>query len=132
MFLLGIVFYSFVPPCIGRSCCRFTGFGNIPYIRRRNRLLLPLPMMSDAGRILLSISILALALVTSVGMIYYTMFVNQLFRAYRHWHKNIMTGRISPALSTTPSLSGKRKRRLRTVHADSAADIYHCFYNRHL
>ena len=113
MFLLGIVFYSFVL-VLGSAAVGLLASG-IYLILGGGIASLPLPMMSDAGRILLSISILALAVVTSVGMIYYTMFVNQLFRAYRHWHKNIMTGRISPALSTTPSLSGKRKRRLRTV-----------------
>ena len=70
-------------------------------------------MMSAAGRILMSISILALAVVTTVGMIYYALLVTQLARAYCHWHKNMMTGRISPARATTPALSGKRKRRLR-------------------
>ncbi len=111
MIMLGIVLYSFVI-VLGAAAIGLLASG-IYMIIGGGIAALPLPMMSAAGRILMSISILALAVVTTVGMIYYALFVTQLARAYCHWHKNMMTGRISPALSTTPKLSGKRKRRLR-------------------
>lgn len=75
----------------------------------------PIPAMPVIGRMLIGISILALSVMTGVGTIYYTLFINQLNKAYFHWHKKVMTGRISPAYSTTPKLAGKLKRRLRSV-----------------
>ena len=75
----------------------------------------PIPTMPVIGRILIGISTFALSIMTVIGTIYYTLFVNQINKAYFHWHKKVMTGCISPAHSTTPKLSGKLKRKLRNV-----------------
>ncbi len=111
MIMLGIVLYSFVI-VLGVAAIGLLATG-IYIIIGGGIAALPLPMMSAVGRILMGISVLGLAVLAASSTIYYTLFVNQLVRAYCHWHKNVMTGRISPALSITPKLSGKRKRRLR-------------------
>lgn len=72
----------------------------------------PMPVIA---RVLLGISGIALSVLTGAGTIYYALFVTQLNKAYLHWHKNMMTGHISPAFPTTPKLAGKMKRRLRSV-----------------
>ena len=76
---------------------------------------LPFAPMPAMGRVLIGVATIALCVMTGAGTIYYTAFINQLNRAYIRWHKNLMTGRISPGYSTAPRLAGKLKRRLRLV-----------------
>ncbi len=113
MVMLGILLYSFVL-VLGAAALGLLVSG-IYLLAGGGIAALPLPMMSVSGRLLLGVSMIGLAVLAAAGTVYYTLFVNQLARAYRHWHKNVMTGRISPALSTSPRLSGKMKRRLRVV-----------------
>lgn len=86
--------------------------GGVYLVFCRGLSFAPMPVMA---RVLTGISVIALAVMTGTGAIYYTLFLNQLNKAYFHWHKNVMTGRISPAYSTTPKLSGKPRRRLRII-----------------
>jgi len=72
----------------------------------------PMPAM---GRVLVGVSTVALSVITGAGTVYYTAFINQLNRAYIRWHKNLISGRISPGYSTAPRLTGKLKRRLRLI-----------------
>ncbi len=113
MVMLGILLYSFIL-VLGAAAVGLLASG-IYLLVGGGIATLPLPMMSVSGRLLLGVSMIGLAVLAAAGTVYYTLFVNQLARAYRRWHKNVMTGRISPALSTSPKLSGKMKRRLRVI-----------------
>ena len=78
-------------------------------------LVLPLPVMPVAAGILVGVSLLGLSMLLAIGTVYYALFVTQINRAYFRWHRGVMTGHISPPLSTAPSLNGKLRRRLRSV-----------------
>ncbi|MFZ5974804.1 MAG: DUF1700 domain-containing protein [Bacillota bacterium] len=111
MAILDIVLYAFVA-VFGAAAVGLLAAGALVIA---GGVIFPIPVMPAMGRVFLGVSILALSLPAAIGTIYYTMFVTQLNRAYCRWHKRVMSGRVSPPVSTTPRLHGKVKRRLRNI-----------------
>ena len=72
------------------------------------------PMPVTAG-ILIGVAMIALSVLTGAGTMYYTLYLNQLNKAYFRWHKKVMTGHPGPSYGAMPALSGKLRRRLRRV-----------------
>lgn len=112
MVLLDIILYAFVA-VLGAAVLALFAAG--VYGIAGGAFIAPIPAMPDIVRIFLGASLLALSLLAAIGTIYYTLFVTQLNRAYWHWHKRVMSGRVGPPLSAAPTLDGKFRRRLRTV-----------------
>lgn len=71
------------------------------------------PVFPLAGRILLGIALLSLSILAGTGTVWFYLFVLQLVKAYRRWHRNLFANRRDLPLPTTPVLSGAFRRRMR-------------------
>ncbi|NLT17298.1 MAG: DUF1700 domain-containing protein [Clostridiales bacterium] len=111
LFVLDVVLFAFIA-VFGAAAAGLTAAGACV---AASGGFFPMPVMPAAARILVGVSALGLSGLVAVGTIYYALFVTQINRAYFRWHRGVMTGRISPPLSTAPRLGGKLKRRLRSV-----------------
>lgn len=73
-----------------------------------------IPYIPGLGRVLLGISLLALAGLSMIGALYSNQFAVQLVKACRRWHKKVM-GHMLPPLPKHPQVAGKTRRRMRTT-----------------
>jgi uncharacterized membrane protein len=94
-----------------------TAFGGIALIIRP---LLPdtlvvIPPMPYSGGALMGISLIALGVLAAVAAVYSCMLTVQMVRAFRRWHKNIMSDGKYPPYSMHPVLKDHLRRRLRSV-----------------
>ena len=89
--------------------CLLTGF-NI------NNLI---PGMPYLCALIYAVSLLALALLSTVGCLYFIIFTKQLMRSYRRFHFNTIAGSTGqamlPSLPVNPQMSAKSKRRTRMI-----------------
>jgi uncharacterized membrane protein len=78
-----------------------------------------IPSMPYGCALIYAIAFMALSVLSVTAMIYCFLYIRQLGRAYRRWHKNVLAlagGKpVYPALATHPRISPKFKRRLRRV-----------------
>lgn len=84
-----------------------------------------IPPMPYGIALILGLSLLALAVLTAVGCIYFAAFIRQLIRSYGRFHKNSLDvasgGAPLPSLPIYPRLSAKANRGLRFVALVSLA-----------
>lgn len=79
-------------------------------------LLPPMPYWCGA---VLAVSLMALAVLSAVGCVYFWAFLRQLARAYGRFHRNAVAAAsgkaVLPPLAVHPQISAKTNRRLRTA-----------------
>lgn len=84
-----------------------------------------IPSMPYIGALLFGIATLALTLLTALGTLYCAMFLQQLFRAYARWHRNVMAGAtgkpIYPGVPAYPQIPAVQRRRIRALLLTSLA-----------
>lgn len=74
-----------------------------------------LPPMPYFGAILMAVSMIALSVLIAVVTVYSWSLTLQLGKAYRRWHKNMMSGGKYPPLAKYPMLKDVMRRKLRTA-----------------
>ncbi|UOO37179.1 DUF1700 domain-containing protein [Oscillospiraceae bacterium CM] len=83
------------------------------------RPLLPafvlLPVMPYAGGALLGIDLIALGVLFAVAAVWFIALTRQMARAYRRWHKNVMTDGKYPPYALHPVMKDTARRQLRIV-----------------
>jgi len=91
-------------------------------------LIPPLPYWCGA---VFGVSLLALAVFSAVGCVYFAAFIRQLMRSYGRFHKNTLAsasgGAVLPPLSAFPRLSPQANRRIRTVALAALTLFAVCF-----
>jgi uncharacterized membrane protein len=94
-----------------------TAFGGIALILRPllPETLVVIPPMPYGGGALLGVALIALGVLAAVAAVYSCMLTVQMVRAYRRWHKNIMSDGKYPPYSMHPVLKDQLRRRLRSV-----------------
>ena len=75
-----------------------------------------MPWMPFLSSLLLGIALIALAILAGVGNEYCRLYVNQMFKKYVRWHKDIFgKGPASPPLPLNPQITPKKRRTMRTL-----------------
>lgn len=74
-----------------------------------------LPPMPYFGAILMAVSMIALGVLIAVVTVYSWSLTLQLGKAYRRWHKNMISGGKYPPLAKYPMLKDVMRRKLRTA-----------------
>lgn len=76
-----------------------------------------IPYMPLVCRLLLSVAIVSLALLSAIGTEYCRLYVLQIGRKFMHWHNKVLgkKGHVSPALPLNPQLSSKKRRIMRNM-----------------
>jgi len=76
-----------------------------------------IPYMPLICRLLISIAILALGVLSAAGTEYCRMYVMQIGRKYLRWHKNLFSKKVSvsPPLPLNPWISPKKRRIMRSM-----------------
>ena len=91
-------------------------------------LIPPLPYWCGA---VFGVSLLALAVFSAVGCVYFAAFIRQLMRSYGRFHRNTLAsasgGAVLPPLSAFPRLSPQANRRIRTVALAALTLFAVCF-----
>lgn len=103
------------------AMCLFTGISPWSFI----------PPMPYWCGLVFGLSIVALAVLTAVGCIYFAAYIRQLMRSYGRFHHNIIAAAsgnaVLPALAIHPKLPAKTNRRIRSVALFSLAVFAVCF-----
>lgn len=104
-----VVMGAFLLSCAALSVCLFANI-NI------YNLVPPMPYWCA---VILAVAVMALAILTAVGCIYFAALIRQLSRCYGRFHHNMLagtTGNVTlPSLSIRPQFSAKVNRRLRSI-----------------
>lgn len=91
-------------------------------------ILPPIPYWCGA---VFAVTLLALAVLSLAGCIYYTAFVRQLLRSYLRWHHNAIAAvsgePVLPGLGIHPQLPAQHNRRLRTIALIALVVFIVCF-----
>ena len=76
-----------------------------------------IPYMPLICRLLLSVAILSLAVLTAFGTEYCRLYVIQIGRKFIRWHRNILGGKghVYPPLPLNPKISPKKRRIMRNI-----------------
>ncbi|NLT13963.1 MAG: DUF1700 domain-containing protein, partial [Clostridiales bacterium] len=74
-----------------------------------------LPPMPYIGGVILGVTLLAFGVLLAVVTVYSWTLTNQLGKAYRRWHKNMMSDGKFPPLAKHPMVKDVTRRKLRTV-----------------
>lgn len=103
--------------------CLIFDLGRLPFVS--------LPAMPYWCGAILGVSLLALAVLSVIGCIWFFAFVRQIFRAYGRFHRNALApcrgAAALPALPLAPQLPAALRRRLRTVTLAALAVFAVCF-----
>jgi len=90
-----------------------------------------IPSIPYLGSLLLGIGCMALAVLSAIATVYCHLYVTQLAKAYLHWRKSTLavgaSAHLSPPLPKHPQLSGKMRRRMRSVSLLALAVFGICF-----
>jgi len=110
VFALGLI--AFVNAAVG--ILLVTGIGQSEFAQASQYIHIPpMPYISS---LLTGIALLGLAVLSAVGTEYCRLYVNQSFRKYLRWHKNILTsGPKLPPLTLNPKVIHKKRRVMRTM-----------------
>ena len=75
-----------------------------------------IPQMPYFCALFIGLTLLAMAVLSIIGMEYCRLYTTQLLRVYIHWCKSILRKRkISPPLTIYPQIEAKKRRRMRTI-----------------
>lgn len=78
-----------------------------------------IPPMPYSSAVIIGIALAALAVLSTVGCVWFMAFLKQMVRAYSRFHHNILTSSVGkpilPSIALYPSFQPKAKRRLRCV-----------------
>lgn len=74
-----------------------------------------LPPMPYAGGLIWGVTMLAFGVLLAVVTVYSWTLTNQLGKAYRRWHKNMMSGGKYPPLDKHPVMKDAARRKLRAI-----------------
>lgn len=90
-----------------------------------------LPTMPYWCGAVMAVSLIALAVLSAVGFVYFAAFVRQFMRAYGRFHRNAVAAAsgkaVLPPLAVHPQISAKTNRRLRTTALISLTIFAVCF-----
>ena len=77
------------------------------------------PYMPDLFRFMLAAMLLALAVLTAVGVVYFWLFIRQLFRSFSRWHRNRLAAAsgeaLLPGIPAYPQIPRVRNRIMRRI-----------------
>ncbi|MEM5770376.1 MAG: DUF1700 domain-containing protein [Bacillota bacterium] len=117
----GIIIAAFSLACATVTVCLLFGL-NIHAL---------IPSMPYLCAVIFGISTAALAVLTTVGFMYFAAFVRQLARAYGRFHHNAIAaasgGVVLPTLAIHPQLDAKANRRMRSTALLAFAVFAACF-----
>lgn len=74
-----------------------------------------LPPMPYAGGLIWGLTMLSFGVLMAVVTVYSWTLTNQLVKAYRRWHKNMMSGGKYPPLAKHPVMKDAARRKLRAI-----------------
>lgn len=121
LFAWTLVLAALAISCIAIAVSLFAGttlYGILP----------PIPYWCGA---VFAVTLLALAVLSVAGCVYYTAFVRQLLRSYLRWHHNTIAAAagepVLPGLGIHPQLPAQRNRRLRTTALIALVVFIVCF-----
>ena len=78
-----------------------------------------LPYMPDLFRFMLAAMLLALAVLTAVGVVYFWLYTRQLLRSFSRWHRNRLAAAsgeaVLPSIPIHPQIPATKKRIIRGI-----------------
>lgn len=116
-----LIMAAFAIACVAVSVCLFGGI-------QVYAIIPPMPYWCGA---VFALSLLALAVLTAVGCLYFTILVRQLMRSYGRFHHNALVASSGnatlPALPIFPQTTARKNRHLRTVSLLALIIFVVCF-----